>query len=421
MGKKSGIITKYRPKQWSEIKGQSKRVAELTRMILSREAYDNNYLIFGPFGAGKTTIARLMAKSILCEGRLEDTFEPCGMCPACVEVEAGGIMRGFVELDAGSSGGIDQIREVLGQAHQHPGNSTGWKVFLIDECHLLTGAAASALLKVLEEKIPVVFLMVTTEPQKMIDTVKSRLKHIQLEAPPADQILPLALQICESEGLKWESEKVRDEILNALVLRCVPHVRLVLQGIGDIKSRFVNATGVVLTKDALLYAKGTEQTWFDLLNLIHKETVDPMQYEQKLNELESASETPLDSQFIGFMKVVSGKAIGRNPLVEGLTMGECRGVFFIMWDALRSQSAFKAFFKEVIVFALVECAQAKKEGYLGGLMKFAGEMIDSQRKNEAFLEALGAIAGKERQIRQKLDESRQTTGSSTDFSKQSYD
>jgi hypothetical protein len=330
-------------------------------------------------------------------------------------------MRGFVELDAGSSGGIDRIREVLDQAHQHPGNTSGWKVFIIDECHLLTGAAASALLKVLEEKISVVFIMATTEPQKMIDTVKSRLKHLILDSPPWESVYDLLGRVSDDEGLLWENLSVKKETLSALAQKSVPHIRLALQGIGDIKSRFVNQLGTVVSKDALNFAKGEERTWFDLFKMIHQETLDPGLYEAKLDELEKSSDVSLDSQIIGFMKLASGKATGKYPTTEGLTVGECRGVFWILWEALKSQTYFKAFFREVVVFALVECAQAKKEGYLGGLMKFAGDMMESQKKNEALLEALAAIAGKEKVVRQKLESAQDKKATTTGFNQATYE
>lgn len=392
-------LIKYRPQIWDEVVGQEKTVTLLKKMTDNSQIYDSHYLISGKYGLGKTTLARIMAKVILCEGKVAGELNPCGKCPACKEVDAGGIMRGFKEIDAGSEGGVDEIRNLVDLARQHPGNNSGWKVYLIDEAHLLTKAAASSMLKILESKYQVVFILVTTDSHRLIDTVKSRLKHFVLDDPSELSIVTLLERLVRS-GMMTVPESRKDEVkgyLTSIVQKTVPHVRDSISMLDDFRIKFCDGELNFIGKPSACkdFLVGDSSTWFDFLKMIKNESVNPEQYDTMLTALTADSEKSLDEKFIGFLKLVAMKAIGKAPDSEGLTLAEYRGVFWILYEALKSQANFKAFFKEVVTFALVECACAKRDGYLGGMTKFTGDFLAKMRQEEAFLEAVSAMSGKD--------------------------
>lgn len=412
---KNSIITKYRPQTLSAVVGQAKAVAEVTRLISTAEVYNENYLITGPWGSGKTTLARIMAKTILCEGKEPQDLNPCCKCPACKEVDAGGAMRGYIELDAGASGGIEEIRNVVEQAAQHPGNASGWKVFVIDECHRLTGAAASAMLKVLEEKMPVVFIMVTTDPQKLIATIKSRLKSIELGQPTPDQIRTLLEHVCNEEGLKFPSDDDRARILIRIAERSAPHVRDCLMGIVALKDKFVGGSGVVDVKRAFEYFKEESATWFEVIRAIGQGTTDPTFYDTVLTNLETDQEVDAEGLIVGFTKILAMKGMGKKAVTEGLTLDECRGLFWIMWKALKTIATFKTFAHEVMVFAMVEAAQAKNEGYLGGMSQFSSEMLAMTMRSQSTLDAMEKVGDTVRTQRDRITSQSPKPKSGTDL------
>lgn len=176
---------KYRPKSFSELVGQEAIATTLTNAILSAKIAPA-YLLTGPRGTGKTSSARILAKSLNCQKTDKPTPEPCGVCEICQ-----GISKGFaldvIEIDAASNTGVDNIRELIEKAQFAPVKCR-YKVYVIDECHMLSTAAFNALLKTLEEPPNhVVFILATTDPQRVLPTIISRcqrfdFRRIQLEA-----------------------------------------------------------------------------------------------------------------------------------------------------------------------------------------------------------------------------------------------
>ncbi len=192
------LARKWRPKTFSELVGQEHVVTALTN-ALTRNRLHHAYLLTGTRGVGKTTIARLLAKSLNCITN-GITATPCGSCPACLDIDAGRFVD-LLELDAASNTGIDNMREVLDNARYMP--TVGrFKVYLIDEVHMLSKAAFNSMLKTLEEPPEhVKFVLATTDPQKIPVTVLSRCLQFNLKQLAPALIAELMASILKAEGI----------------------------------------------------------------------------------------------------------------------------------------------------------------------------------------------------------------------------
>jgi len=196
------LYRKYRPKTFSEIIGQEHIVKTLTNAI-QEGIFSHAYLFYGPRGSGKTTIARLLAKAINCENR--KGYEPCNKCSACQEINEGRAID-LIEIDAASNRGIDEVRQIK-EGAKFPPTRLKYKVFIIDEAHQLSKDAANALLKILEEPPKhVVFILATTEIQKMIPTIISRCQRFDFYRLRKDQIIKKLNYICQQEKIRADDE-----------------------------------------------------------------------------------------------------------------------------------------------------------------------------------------------------------------------
>jgi DNA polymerase III subunit gamma/tau len=194
------LARKWRPKKFADLVGQDHVVRALTN-ALERGRLHHAYLLTGTRGVGKTTIARLLAKSLNCTTGV--TATPCGVCPACIDIDAGRFVD-LLELDAASNTGIDNMREILDNARYAP--TVGrYKVYLIDEVHMLSKAAFNSMLKTLEEPPEhVKFILATTDPQKIPVTVLSRCLQFNLKALPAAQIAARLADILRAEDTGFD-------------------------------------------------------------------------------------------------------------------------------------------------------------------------------------------------------------------------
>lgn len=193
---------KYRPQKFSEFVGQDHIVKTLTNAI-SMGLISHAYLFSGPRGTGKTTLARIFAKAVNCENRKKEEFEPCDKCASCIEIKEGRSMD-LIEIDAASHRGIDEIRELRDGIKFVPTRSK-YKIYIIDESHQLTKEAANALLKTLEEPPSfAIFILATTEIQKMIPTVLSRCQRFEFKKLTVSEILKKLEIICQKEKIKIE-------------------------------------------------------------------------------------------------------------------------------------------------------------------------------------------------------------------------
>lgn len=180
------IARKYRPKTFKEVLGQGPIVQTL-KNALRRSTLSHAYLFSGSRGTGKTTLARILAKALNCTNRSED-FEPCATCKSCVEISQGNSLD-VIEIDGASHRGIDDIKTISESVGYCPAQSA-WKIYIIDEVHMLTKEAFNALLKTLEEPpANVKFFFATTEPHKVPETILSRCQRFTLQRIPSTLIV----------------------------------------------------------------------------------------------------------------------------------------------------------------------------------------------------------------------------------------
>ena len=202
------LYRRYRPQRFGEVKGQDHVVRALRNAVADgREG--QAYLFSGPRGTGKTSLARILAKVLNCEN--PDAGEPCCECDSCLSVERG-TSYDVHELDAASNNGVDAMRDLIEKASL--GTPGRHKVYILDEVHMLSKAAEAALLKTLEEPPPhVVFVLATTDPQKMSDTIRSRTQHLQFHLLPADTLQEHIRWVAEDAGLDV-SEAAVEQVLS---------------------------------------------------------------------------------------------------------------------------------------------------------------------------------------------------------------
>ena len=172
------LARKYRPKRFADVAVQS-HVATTLKNAIANDRIAHAYLFCGPRGTGKTTLARVLAMALNCENKQPD-HEPCGTCASCTRIWAGSASLDVVEIDAASNRGVDDARDLRERAMYAPSGEDRYKVYIIDEAHMLTREAWNALLKILEEPPPrVVFVFATTEPQKIAQAAAPVLSRVQ--------------------------------------------------------------------------------------------------------------------------------------------------------------------------------------------------------------------------------------------------
>jgi len=199
----TALYRRYRPETFAELIGQS-QVTDPLRTALRTDRVNHAYLFSGPRGCGKTTSARILARCLNCAEGPTDT--PCGVCPSCVELSRdGGGSLDVVEIDAASHNGVDDARDLRERAVLAPARDR-FKIFILDEAHMVTPQGFNALLKIVEEPPEhVKFIFATTEPEKVIGTIRSRTHHYPFRLVPPAHMLDYVQQLSDSEGVAIEA------------------------------------------------------------------------------------------------------------------------------------------------------------------------------------------------------------------------
>jgi len=200
------LYRKYRPQRFDDLYGQE-HVVKTLQNALSGGSFSHAYLFFGPRGTGKTTLARLIAKALNCEKREKGDYEPCNQCASCLEIDRQSAVD-VMEIDAASNRGIDEIRDLRIKARLAP-LRLDYKVFIIDEVHMLTKEAFDALLKTLEEPPKnTLFVLATTEAQKIPKTIISRCQYFELTKIPIDLLKEYLRKIAKEEDIRIDDESL---------------------------------------------------------------------------------------------------------------------------------------------------------------------------------------------------------------------
>ncbi len=198
---------KYRPNNLDELVGQKFISITLKQALLTKKIAPA-YLFNGPRGTGKTSSARIFAKSLNCQAFDQPTITPCCKCDLCRQITDGTALD-IIEIDAASNTGVENIREIIERARFAP-TQARWKVYVIDECHMLSTAASNALLKTIEEPPSrVVFILATTNPERVLNTIKSRCQKFDFRRISPSDIFQHLSEIAEKESIKYEVQALK--------------------------------------------------------------------------------------------------------------------------------------------------------------------------------------------------------------------
>ncbi len=198
---------KYRPNNLDELVGQKFISITLKQALLTKKIVPA-YLFNGPRGTGKTSSARIFAKSLNCQAFDQPTITPCCKCDLCRQITDGSALD-IIEIDAASNTGVENIREIIERARFAP-TQARWKVYVIDECHMLSTAASNALLKTIEEPPSrVVFILATTNPERVLNTIKSRCQKFDFRRISPSDIFQHLSEIAEKESIKYEVQALK--------------------------------------------------------------------------------------------------------------------------------------------------------------------------------------------------------------------
>src|SRR3954466_1603653 len=198
------LARKYRPQKFSEVIGQD-HVTRTLKNAIEQQRTAHGYIFSGHRGIGKTTIARILAMALNCRSSDRPVTEPCGICESCTEIRAGNAVD-VIEIDAATNRGIDEIRELRDAARYRPARDR-YKIYILDEAHQITDAAFNALLKTLEEPPGhVVFMMATTAPEDIPQTIRSRCQHFSFHAVRFDDIVGQLRDIAKKEKIKADDD-----------------------------------------------------------------------------------------------------------------------------------------------------------------------------------------------------------------------
>ena len=326
------LYRRYRPETFAEVIGQEHVTVPLQR-ALENNRVNHAYLFSGPRGCGKTTSARILARCLNCVNG--PTSQPCGVCQSCRDLARGGTGSiDVIEIDAASHGGVDEARDLRERAFFAPVHSR-YKIYIIDEAHMVTNAGFNALLKVVEEPPPhVKFIFATTEPEKVIGTIRSRTHHYPFRLVPPRTLGGYLAQVCESEGVTVESS-----VLPLVVRAGAGSVRdslsvldQLLGGAAASGVSYAQATALLgYTPDSLLdqmmdaFAAGDAHGVFAAIDRVLEVGQDPRRFAEdllrRLRDLIIVAAVP-DALATGLVDVAGDQAERLTTQASGMGRGE---------------------------------------------------------------------------------------------------
>src|SRR5256712_492074 len=198
------LARKYRPQKFSEVIGQE-HVTRTLKNAIEQGRTAHGYIFSGHRGIGKTTVARILAMALNCRSSDKPVAEPCGVCESCTEIRGGNCVD-VIEIDAATNRGIDEIRELREAARYRPARDR-FKIYILDEAHQITDAAFNALLKTLEEPPGhVVFMLATTQPEDIPQTIRSRCQHFSFRAVRFEEIVGQLKDLIGRENIEADED-----------------------------------------------------------------------------------------------------------------------------------------------------------------------------------------------------------------------
>ncbi len=310
------LYRRFRPQTFEEIAGQE-TVVDVLKKTLQRNQAGHAWLFSGPRGCGKTTAARLLAKALNCKG-LVDGYEPCGKCAQCISISAGDSLD-VVEIDGASNNGVEEIRELKTHVSLSP-FSARWKVYIIDEVHMLSISAFNALLKTLEEPPPfVIFILATTEPQKVPATIRSRCRHLPFHRIEVPAVCSRLSRVASEEKIPFDPDALRE---------IARHADGALRDALSLLEQAASLGGGEVSKDAVdrLLGGGTLSEMEKWVSSLKEEDVQPFLFLDSMFRKGASPQRVVEGVFLLFRNLWAVKRWGK-PVLEALALSESEEVF----------------------------------------------------------------------------------------------
>src|SRR5436305_1780892 len=310
------LARKYRPQRFSEVIGQD-HVTRTLQNAITQQRIAHGYIFSGHRGIGKTTVARILAMALNCRSTEKPVPEPCGVCDSCQEIRAGSSID-VIEIDAATNRGIDEIRELRDAARYRPARDR-YKIYILDEAHQITDAAFNALLKTLEEPPShIVFMMATTQPEDIPQTIRSRCQHFSFHAVRFDEIVRQLRDVAAQENIKAE-----DDALAALAEAGDGSMRDALSIMDQAIACcavFEGSAGAMLTSSQVRGLMGTVSTEIlvQAMDCVHRNSSEDLL--KLLDRLMTEGQSPshFAKQLVRFLRnaLVAKVAGGDSPLLQ---------------------------------------------------------------------------------------------------------